>query len=85
MLTQTGEESKRVVSMEGSKAGTNKRSPDGLSQPNQNTILINIIVLYYNMWKKHNEIQLTKTKTGLNNRKMTNHPPFPELLYPFAP
>ena len=29
--------------MEGSKAGTNKRSPDGLSQPNQNTILTNII------------------------------------------
>ena len=40
---ETGEESKkRGVSMEGSKAGTNKRSPDGLSQPNQNTIFISI-------------------------------------------
>ena len=31
---------KRGVSMERSKAGTNKRSPDGLSHPNQNTIII---------------------------------------------
>ena len=34
---------KRGVSMEKSKAGTNKRSPDGLSHPNQNTIIINKI------------------------------------------
>ena len=34
---------KRGVSMERSKAGTNKRSPDGLSHPNQNTIVINKI------------------------------------------
>ena len=34
---------KRGVSMERSKAGTNKRSPDGLSHPNQNTIIINKI------------------------------------------
>ena len=33
---------KRGVSMERSKAGTNKRSPNGLSHHNQNTI-INII------------------------------------------
>ena len=32
---------KRGVSMESSIAGTNKRSPDGLSHPNQNTIIIN--------------------------------------------
>ena len=34
---------KRGVSMEKSTAGTNKRSPDGLSHPNENTIIINII------------------------------------------
>ena len=28
-------------------------------------------------WKKYNEIQLTKNKMDLNNRKMTNHPPSP--------
>ena len=33
--------------MKGSKAGTNKRSPDGLLQPNQKTILINIIRYYF--------------------------------------
>ena len=32
---------KRGVSMEKSTAGTNKRSPDGLSHPNRNTIIIN--------------------------------------------
>ena len=32
---------KRGVSMEKSKAGTKKRCPDGLSHPNQNTIIIN--------------------------------------------
>ena len=31
---------KRGVSMEKSTGGTNKRSPDGLSHPNQNTIII---------------------------------------------
>ena len=34
---------KRGVSMERRKAGTNKRSPDGLSHPYQNTIIINKI------------------------------------------
>ena len=35
---------KRGVSMERSKAGTKeKRSPDSLNYPNQNTIIINII------------------------------------------
>ena len=34
---------KRGVSMEKRTAGTNKRSPDGLSHPNRNTIIINII------------------------------------------
>ena len=40
---ETYEESKRGVSMEISKEDTKKRSPDGLSHPNQNTIIINII------------------------------------------
>ena len=34
---------KRGVSIERNKAGTNKRSPDGLSHPNENTIIINKI------------------------------------------
>ena len=34
---------KRDVSMERSKAGTNKGSPDDLSHPNQNTIIMNKI------------------------------------------
>ena len=32
------------VSMEKSKSGTNKRSPDGLSHLNRNTIIVNIIL-----------------------------------------
>ena len=35
---------KRGVSMERSKAGTKKTSPDGLSHPNQNTIIIKLIL-----------------------------------------
>ena len=68
--------------MEKSTAGTNKKSPDGLSHPNQNTIIIIIIIInkiweYFIRWKKHNEIQLTKNKMDLNIRKMTDHPPSP--------
>ena len=32
-------------------------------------------VVFYKIWKKYNEIQLTKNKMDLNNRKITNHPP----------
>ena len=32
------------------------------------------------IWKKCNEIQLTKNKIGLNIPKMTNHPPSPERI-----
>ena len=35
------------------------------------------MVIFYKKWKKYNEIQLTKNKMDLNNRKMTNHPPSP--------
>ena len=53
---------KRGVSMEKSKAGTKeKRRPDSLSLPNQNTILKNIKLHYFTRYGKHyNKIQLTK-------------------------
>ena len=31
-------------------------------------------------WKKYNEIQLTKNKMDLNIRKMTDHPPSPDVI-----
>ena len=37
------EEGKKIGASMESKAGTNKISPDGLSHPNQTTIIINII------------------------------------------
>ena len=49
-----------------------KRSPYSLSIPNNNEH--NMVVLFYNKWKKYNEIQLTK-KNGLNNWKKKNHQP----------
>ena len=61
--------------MEKIKAGTKNRSPDGLSLPNQNTIIENIKLQYSIRWKKYNEIQLTKNKADLNNLKMKIHPP----------
>ena len=79
---KTDEDSKkRGVSTE-SKAGTKGRCPDGLSPPDQNTILINTInmVLFYKIRKRYNEIQLTKNKMDLNNRKMTHRPPSPSFL-----
>ena len=50
---------KKDESMEKSKAGTKeKRSPDGLNYPNQNTIIINIIyqhfIIYGNSTMKFN-------------------------------
>ena len=39
------------------------------------------MVIFYKKWKKYNEIQLTKNKMDLNIRKMTNHPPSPELYF----
>ena len=66
--------------MEKSTVRSNKRSPDGLSHPNRNTIIINNRVKFYKKWKKYNEIQLTKNKMDLNNRKMINHPSSPALL-----
>ena len=37
------------------------------------------MVIFYKKWKKYNEIQLTKNKMDLNIRKITNHPPSPEV------
>ena len=37
--------------------------------------------VFYKIQKKFNEIQLTKNKMDLNNRKMKNHPPSPEGAY----
>ena len=61
--------------MERSKAGTAYRQPnpnrppnhnltDGLTQPNQNTIIINIIVVFYKIWKKTIKF---KKQNGLAN------------------
>ena len=36
------------------------------------------MVIFYMKWKKYNEIQLTKNKIDLNNRKLTNHPSSPD-------
>ena len=35
------------------------------------------MVIFYEKWKKYNEIQSTKNKMDLNIRKMTNQPPSP--------
>ena len=44
---ETKEEGKKKgVNMERSKAEVKKRSPNGISHPNQNTIIINIILKY---------------------------------------
>ena len=39
------------------------------------------IVIFYKKWKMYNEIQSTKNKMDLNNRKMTNHSPSPVKMY----
>ena len=35
------------------------------------------MVTFYKKWKKYNEIQLTKNKMDLSNRKMKNRSPSP--------
>ena len=58
---ETDEEGrKRGVSIERSKAGTKRRSPDGQSLPEENRKRIKQnMVLLYKIWKKYNEIQST--------------------------
>ena len=66
----TEEEGQKIgVSMERSKAGTKeKRSPEGLNDSNQNTIIVNIICQYFiRDGKSNNEIQLTKCIYIYNN------------------
>ena len=36
------------------------------------------MVLFEKIWKKSDEIQVTKNKMGLNNRKMKIHKPSPD-------
>ena len=60
------------VSMEMSKAGTKNRNPDGLSLPNQNTIIINIILQYFLRNGKN-------TKNGLEQSKTKNRPPLKRI------
>ena len=38
------------------------------------------MAIFYKKWKKYNEIQLTKNKMDLNNRKMKDHPPSPVII-----
>ena len=38
------------------------------------------MVIFYKKWKKYNNIQLTKNKICLNNRKMKNHRPSPAQI-----
>ena len=35
------------------------------------------ILLFYKIWEKYSEIQLTRNKTDFNNRKTKNHSPSP--------
>ena len=42
------------------------------------------MVLFYKIWKKYEEIRLTKNKIDLNNRKMINRPPSPRNTYRFT-
>ena len=61
-----------------SKAGTKERSPDRISLPNQNTIFINMkgYYLFYKIWKKYNEIQLTKSTWIIKKLQLIHPPPF---------
>ena len=40
---------------------------------NHNKHYIIYMIVFYKIWKNYNEIQLTKNKLHLNNRKMKNH------------
>ena len=56
------------MSVESSKTGTKERIPDGLSLPNQNTILINRIYYFKRYGKSRMKFNSQKTnKMDLNN------------------
>ena len=63
--------------MEKSKAGTKERSPDSLSLPNQNTIIINIICQYFIRYGKSYMKSSNKKQNGVEQSK--NHPPAPGI------
>ena len=54
--------------MERSKAVTKIRSPDDPSPPNQNNNIKHYMVVIYKIWKKYNDIQLTKNKMDFNRK-----------------
>ena len=56
--------------MDRSKADRKKRSPDGLSLPNQNTKIINIRSVYYKICRKFNE----QKKMDVKNEKSSTLP-----------
>ena len=70
---------KRGVSMKSSKESTKNINLEGLSLPNQNTIIINKYVCILKDMNEYNEIQIRKNKMDLNNRKLKNPPPSPVL------
>ena len=65
------------MSEERNKAGMRERSPNGQTMHNKIQYNNNkhIFLVFYKIWKKFNEIQLTKNKIDLKNQKMKNHPP----------
>ena len=38
------------------------------------------MLVFHNIWKKYDKIQLTKNKMDLNNQKIKNHPPSPVFI-----
>ena len=61
---ETDEDGKRRVSMEKKYCGHEERSQDSLSQPNQNTILINI-KLHFTRYGKVQGNSINKKQNGL--------------------
>ena len=68
---------KRGMSMERSKAGTKERSPDCLSIPNQNTILMNIISIILEDMENEQRNLINKKQDELKQSK--NHLPSPHM------
>ena len=75
---ETGEVGKkRSLSMKRSKMDMKKRSPDGLSLPNQNTIIINIIIIYHDFLptpRRISYVKSDKTHTSHQDWYIKTHP-----------
>ena len=68
-----------VMSSQRKHTHSHQDEPLSPSLPNQNTILRNIKFNNFKRFgKKNNETELTINTMELNNRKITNHPPFPD-------